>query len=214
VLTAFFAAAVALTVALGQHPVQGTFTGGTTAPGNQVAAATNFCTTPGSDTVTADADSFIDQANPSAVSGGAATFLVVTAQPGAARRVLVRFPMPPVPSRCEVTTATLRIFAETQTAGRILGAYLADPAVPQWTEAGLSWSNQPAAVGSAATVVMPNSDQYVEWPVTTITRALYLGANNNGFVVRDQDETVPGAMQQLNSRSLATNKPQLYVAWG
>jgi len=38
-------------------------------------------------------------------------------------------------------------------------------------------------------------------------------AGSNGFVVRDQDETGPGAWQQFNSRAVATNKPVLVVAW-
>jgi hypothetical protein len=208
------AAAVGLTVALAQQPVQGSFTGSSTSSGNQVGAAASFCTTPGTSTVVAEADSFIDQANQPAVSGGTATYLVVTPQAGAVRRTLVRFPMPPIPARCEVTTATLRIFAESQTAARTLGAYQGNPNVPQWTEGTLNWTNQPATAGSPATAVMPNSDQYVEWTVTAIVRAIYAGPVNNGFVVRDQDETGPGAWQQFNSRSVAVNKPQLTVAWG
>jgi hypothetical protein len=206
-------AAVALTVALAQQPVHGAFNGITNSTGSQAGTATTFCTSPGSATVTADADSFVDQGNQTGVSGGTATFLVVTPQVTAVRRTFVRFPMPTVPNRCRVTTATLRIFAESQTAGRTLGAYRADPTVAAWTEAGLSWANQPAHVGTAATTVMPNSDQYVEWTVTALVREVY-SAGNNGFVVRDQDETGSGAWQQFHSRSVATDKPQLYVAWG
>jgi hypothetical protein len=205
-------AAVGLTVTLAQQPVQGTFTGGSTSPGNQVTAAANFCTTSGSQPLTADADSFIDQANPTAVSGGTATYLVVTPQGAAVRRTLVRFPtLPPIPGGCTMT-ATLRIFAESQTAGRTLGAYRADPAAPAWTEAGLNWNNQPAHLAPAATAVMPSTDRYVDWDVTTLVQRMYVeGAN--GFVVRDLDETGSGAWQQFNSRSVATNKPMLVIAW-
>jgi hypothetical protein len=206
-------AAVGLTVVLAERSVHAAFTGSSGSTGNVASTAATFCTTPDSATVTADADSFIDMANAGAVSGGAASFLVVTPQSGAVRRILVRFPMPTIPSLCTLTTATLRIFAESQTAGRTLGAYRANPAVPQWTEAGLSWSTQPTMVSSAVTAVMPSTDQYVEWPVTALVRDIY-SAGNNGFVVRDQDETGGGAWQQFNSRSVASNKPQLYVAWG
>jgi hypothetical protein len=212
VLTAAFAAAVTLVVALVQHPVKGAFAGSAGSTGNQVSTATTFCTSPGNATVTASADSYVDQASPTSAAGGTSTFLVVTPQAGAARRILVRFPMPTIPNGCTVTTATLQIFAETQVAGRTLGAYRADPAAP-WTEAGLTWNNQPARLGPVATVVMPNGDQYVDWAVATLVRDLY-AAGNNGFLVRDENETGAAAMQQFNSISVATNKPQLSVTWG
>ncbi len=212
-LPAALTAAVALTLALAQQPVDGAFTGASGSAGNLVGAAASFCTTPGNQTLTADADSFVDQGSPTSAAGGTATYLVVTPQASAVRRVFVRFPPPTVPSGCTVTTATLRIYAESQTANRTLGAYRADPGVAVWTEAGLNWNNQPPHVGSPATAVMPNTDQYVSWNVTALVPHLYAGVNN-GFVVRDQDETGSGAWQQFNSRSVATNKPQLYVAWG
>jgi len=207
-------AAVTLTVALAQQPVHGAFTTGSGSTGNQASTATTFCTSASNATVTATADSFVDQNNATSASGGSEFYLVVTPQTGAARRMYLRFdPMPVVPPRCTVTTATLRVFAESQVAGRTLGAYRADPGVPAWTEATLTWNNKPAALGTVAPAVMPNADQYVEWPVTALVKDIYT-LGNNGFVVRDQDETGTGAWQQFNSRSVATNKPQLYVAWG
>jgi hypothetical protein len=206
------AGAVGLTVALAQQSGQSSFTGSSTSLGNQVTASTNFCTTSGSQTLTADTDSFIDQANPTAATGGTATYLVVTPQSGAVRRTLIRFPvLPTIPSGCTMS-ATLRIFAESQTSGRTIGAYRADPAAPAWTEAGLNWDNQPAHLAPAATAVMPSTDRYVDWDVTTLVRTMYT-AGSNGFVVRDQDETGAGAWQQFNSRSVATNKPVLVIAW-
>jgi len=206
--------AVGLTVVLAQQPVSGAFTGTTGSTGNQASTAATFCAVPSNGTVTATADSVVDQGSPTSAAGGSATFLVVTGQTGSARRILVRFDsLPPVPSGCTVTTATLQIFAESQVAGRTLGVYRVDPGGTAWTEAGLTWNTQPTALTPAATAVMPNSDQYVSWTVTSQVKDLY-ALGNNGFVVRDQDETGGGAWQQFNSRSVASNKPQLYVAWG
>jgi hypothetical protein len=206
--------AVGLVLALAQQPVRGAFNGSTGSTGSQASTATTFCTTPSNATVTAVADSYVDQGSPTSVGGGSDTYLVVNAQAGDARRVYVRFdPMPTIPSGCTVSTATLRLFSESQVAGRTLGAYRADPSVATWTEAALNWNNKPAALGTAATAVVPNSDQYMSWTVTTLARDIY-ALGNNGFVVRDQDETGGGAWQQFNSRSVASNKPQLYVAWG
>jgi hypothetical protein len=207
-------AAVGLTVVLAERPVHGAFNGRTDSTTSSAGTATSFCTTPGNTTITVTADSFVDQGSPTSASGGSATYLVVTPQAGSARRILVRFaPMPTVPSGCTVSAATLQIWADSQVAGRTLGAYRADPSAASWTEAGLTWNNQPVALGTAATVVMPNTDQYLSWNVTPLVKDIYT-SGNNGFVVRDQDETGPGAWQQFNSRAVATNKPQLYVAWG
>jgi hypothetical protein len=206
--------AVVLTVALAQQPVSGAFNGTTSDAGNQVSTATSFCTTPSSATVTATADSFVDQGSATSTGGGDDTFLVVTGQLNSARRIYVRFdPMPAVPSRCTVTSATLRLFIESQSAGRTLGAYRADPAVATWTEASLNWNNRPAALDTPATAVVPNGDQYMSWTVTALAKDIY-SLGNNGFVVRDQDETGGGAWQQFNSRDVASNKPQLTVTWG
>lgn len=209
-------ATVGLVLALAQQPVRGAFNGSTSATGNQASTATTFCTTPSSGTVTATADSFVDQGSAASPSGGTATYLVVTSQFGSARRVFVRFDtMPTVPSRCTVTSATLRLWADSQIAGRTLAAYRADPTVI-WTEAALTWDNRPAGLGAPVPVVMPNGDQYVNWTVTDHVRSIYaLGTSgNNGFMVRDQDETGGGAWQQFNSRDAFSNKPQLTVTWG
>ena len=205
--------AVGLVLALAQQPVRGAFNGSTSATGNQATTASTFCTTPSSGTVTAVADSYVDQGSPTSTGGGSDNFVVVSSQTGSAQRVYVRFsPLPVVPSRCTVATATLRLFAETQVVGRTLGVYAADPNVAVWTEAGLNWNNKPAALGTAAsTAVMPSGDQYVSWSVTEIAKDMYAGANN-GFVVRDENET-GSAWQQFNSRDAFSNKPQLTVTW-
>jgi hypothetical protein len=210
------AAAVVLIPALAQQPVRGAFNGSAGTTGNQAATATTFCTTPSSGTVTATADSYVNQANPTSVGGGADTYVVVTSQLGSARRVYVRFDtMPDVPSRCTVTSATLQLWADSQVGGRTLEAYRADPTVI-WTEGGLHWDNKPAGLGTPVPVVMPNSDQYVVWTVTDHVKAIYaLGSGgNNGFMVRDQTETGGGAWQQFNSRDAFSNKPLLTVTWG
>ena len=209
-------AATVLTVSLAQQPVHGAFTAATGSVGNLATTATTFCATPSSGTVTATADSYVNQASATSASGGADTYIIVTSQFGSARRVFVRFDsMPNVPARCTVTSATLRLWADSQIAGRTLVAYRADPTVI-WTEGGLNWNNQPAGLDTPVPVVMPSTDQYIDWTVTDHVKAIYaLGpGGNNGFMVRDQTETGGGAWQQFNSRDAFSNKPLLTVNWG
>lgn len=206
-------AAIGLVPALAQQPVRGAFNGTTGTTGSQASTAASFCASPGSSTVTATADSYVDQGSAASASGGTATYLVVTSQFGSARRTFVRFDtMPTVPSRCTVTGATLQVWADSQIAGRTLAAYRANPSAT-WTEAGLTWTNQPSGLGTPVPVVMPNTDQYIVWTVTDHVKSIY-ALGNNGFMIRDQDETGGGAWQQFNSRDAFSNKPQLTVTWG
>jgi large repetitive protein len=206
-------AAVAVTVALAQHPVNGAFTGVSGSTSNQVTAATNFCTTPGSTTVNATEDSTVDQALPTSASGGDDYYMIVVTQgPASTRRSFVRFAMPAIPSRCDVTSATLRLYTDGADAGQTLGVYRADPAAPLWTEAGLTWNNQPAGVGTPATTVTVATMGYLSWTVTTLVRDLYTGANN-GFVIRDQAENGSGPWQQYFARQ-TPNPPKLDITWG
>jgi hypothetical protein len=206
------AAVVALTVALTQQPGQGAFSAATGTGGNRVTAATSFCTSASESTVTAASDSWVDQANPTQTGGGVDNYLVLTPQGGAIRRTFVRFAMPTVPAGCDVTLATLRLYADGPTNNRTLGVHRADPAAPVWTEAGLNWNNQPAQAGTPATLLTPSGSGYLSWTVTELVRDIY-STSNNGFVVRDQSEGGAGAWQQFQSR-LVANPPTLRVVWG
>ena len=120
--------------------------------------------------------------------------------------------MDQVPSGCDVTLATLRLYADGVTAGRTLVVQRADPAAPLWTEASLSWADQPVAVGAESSAVLTSGSGYKSWTVTDPVRELY-AASNNGFVVRDQTEGGAGAWQQFHARHL-TYPATLRVVWG
>jgi large repetitive protein len=204
------AVAVGLTLALAQEPVRGAFAGGTGATGNQVGTASCF---PGSTTVNASADSTVNQAAPNALAGGDAYMIVASLGPANNRRAFVRFAMPALSAGCTITAATLRLYTDGADAGRTLGVYRANPAAPLWTEAGLTWNNQPATAGTPATALTVAANGYLSWTVTALVPAFYTGANN-GFVVRDQAENNgSGPWQQYFTR-LTANPPKLDLSWG
>jgi hypothetical protein len=206
-------AAVGLTVVLAQQPVHGAFTAGTVSTGNRATTAANFCTTPGSTTVNATEDTTADQALPNSAQGGDDYYMIVVTQgPASNRRSFVRFAMPVISSRCTVTSATLRLYTDGADAGQTLGVYRADPTAPLWTETGLTWNNQPTAVGTPATTLTVATNGYLSWTVTTLVRDLYTGPNN-GFVVRDQAENGSGPWQQYFARQ-TPNPPKLDISWG
>jgi hypothetical protein len=201
-------AAVGLTLALAQQPVRGAFNGSANTTASQASTAATFCTTPGSSTVTATADSWANQSNVSSTAGGTEYYVYVNSQTGAARRAFVKFDLPSFSSRCSVTSATLRLYTDSGASNRLLHVYRATAG---WTEAALNWSNQPGTGSSVATATVNAQNVYISWNVTTLVREIY-AATDYGFVVRDPVETQSGWNQFIARQG--TSPPKLDVTWG
>jgi hypothetical protein len=182
--TMLVAAALALG-ALGAAIFSGAgFTAGTSNPGNSFTAAASFCPTPGPVTLPADRDAFVYQLS-AGQNFGADTTLQVS--PGVLallviHRTLIGFDVGSVSPLCSMTAATLRLYATSSSSGRTIGVYQANGA---WTEGGVTWSNQPATTGSAATAASGSGLR--SWDVTSHVAAMMAGTNN-GFLIRDQSE--------------------------
>ena len=124
-------------------------------------------------------------------------------------RALVRFALPAIPAGCEVTGASLRLYAGSAKNGRNLQALRVDE---YWTESGVTWSNQPDTTGSAVTV--DSGSGWLEWDVSTMVEAMYTGTNN-GFLIRDANEGGSSREQQLHSKEKSPDKPpQLVLTFG
>lgn len=206
VLLALWALAVVGSHVFGDS--MGAFSATTSNSGNSFEAAASFCTNPGSQTLDADADAWVDQLVP-LVNHGTETNLFVLSGLLQNRRTLVSFPLPPVPPRCSVTLATLRLYAKSAEGTRILHAYQAAAA---WTETGVTWNNQPPTTGApAATASGPG---WREWTVTSQVQNMY-SSSNYGFLVKDsvEDEVLP-LRQTFSSREDASNQPQLVITFG
>jgi parallel beta-helix repeat protein len=160
-------------------------------------------------TVTANADSWVDESSPS-VNKGTDSALTVRAKNRASARALVGFAAPSdVPAGCVVASATLRLFAASARTGRTLQALRVTGA---WEENTVTWANQPQTQGAAATTPSGSGQGYREWDVTGQVQAVPVGANP-GFLVRDASETGGGFEQRLTSREGSANPPQLVVTY-
>jgi hypothetical protein len=132
----------------------------------------------------------------------------VVSKSGDNARALFRFDLPAVPSACQVTGATLRLYAGSSTSGRTLQALRINAA---WTEAGVTWGNQPATTGTAASA--PSGSGWREWNVLAHVQAMY--TTNHGFLIRDASEGNGGQEQQLHTKEKAPdNPPQLVITFG
>ena len=177
--------------------------------GNTFTTSVWVCAGPGSQTVTASADSWVNQSSTGQNNGSDAT-LSVRSGSSANRRTFVTFTLPALPAACAVTSATLRLFDSSPTVLRTINA---QQVAASWTESGITWSNQPAGTGAVATSGTPLIAGWQSWTVTTQVQAMYSGANN-GFLVSDQSENaLLPAQQQYASREASSNVPELLVSW-
>ena len=108
--------------------------------------------------VNANADAWVDQGSAGS-NKGTDSILKVKHQNNNAFRTLVRFPMPQLPQGCVVDSAQLRMWAASSVNNRTLQALRV---TGSWTENQVTWANQPATAGTAATTtsgsgVMPGS---------------------------------------------------------
>jgi hypothetical protein len=160
-------------------------------------------------TLTANADAWLEQ-NSSSSNKGTDSDLKVKAQGSTDNfRAVVRFAFPTLPAGCEVETATLRMYASSAKTGRTLQALRL---TATWTETGVTWANQPATSGAAATT--SSGKNWREWNVATQVQAMYDAAGLHGFLIRDSVESGGGAEQTFNSREKSSNRPTLILTFG
>jgi CSLREA domain-containing protein len=199
-------------LAPGQHTflVQATDSDGNvgSASHSWTVVASGGCTAGGTVTLGANADTWVLQSSATSNYGSDSAIKVDT-KAGANARVLVRFGLPAIPSGCRVVAAKLRMYAGSYKTGRTLQAAALTAA---WNESSVTWSNQPASGGPAATVA--SGSGYREWEVGPHVSGMY-ASGNNGFVIRDASEDGQGVEQAFNSREKGTdNPPQLVLTFG
>ncbi|HWI06719.1 MAG TPA: DNRLRE domain-containing protein [Solirubrobacteraceae bacterium] len=171
--------------------------------------------TPGTVTASADQDTYVDQDAPSS-SFGAATQLKVKAplvsllgaDLGGRRQTLVRFALPAV-GLCSVTQAKLRLYVAASSSSMAIEAVRANG---PWSETS-TWP-PPATTGTAISITSGTAAGWREWTVTSQVTAMY-SQTNHGFVVRDNvGLSLLAPEQVLNSRTAASNPPELAVTLG
>lgn len=171
--------------------------------------------TPATVTLSAEADSYVDEA--SATSNfGTQTSLKVKApllgalgiDLGGDRAALARFTLPER-QLCSVTLAKLRLYASSAASGRTIEVRRI---TGSWTEGAVTWNNQPATTGTdAATAASGSGAGYREWTVTAQVAAMY-SATNNGFYVDDISGLSLLAPEQIyDSREAGANHPELVL---
>jgi hypothetical protein len=114
-----------------------------------------------------------------------------------------------VPAGCQIASATLRLNSGSATGGRTLQALRL---AGSWSENAVTWNNQPAIVGAAATTTSGTGNR--TWNVTAHVRDMYAAGANHGFLIRDASEGGNGFEQQFYGRENSNNRPTLIITYG
>jgi large repetitive protein len=161
---------------------------------------------PGTVTASASADSWIHQKD-SSKNFGTDSILKVSPKSGENTRALVRFNLPTLPAGCQVVGAELQLYSASAKGGRTIEV---SRLAATWTESGVTWTNQPARTGTAATAPSLSSSGTMKWSVTTQVQSMYTNGNY-GFLIRDAAEGSGDTEQQFHSREKAPDRPPQLV---
>jgi hypothetical protein len=159
-------------------------------------------------TVTADRDSWINEASVSQNNGSATTLRATASTTNTSRtRAVIGFTLPAIPSNETITGATLKLFVTTAgtksvTVNRLTGT---------WTETGVTWTNFNASFNATAEASFtPSSAGAISIDVTSLVQGWANGTNaNNGLGLIG----AAGSAAIFASREATTtgNRPQLVI---
>jgi hypothetical protein len=107
----------------------------------------------------------------------------------------------------------LSLYNRTPAPARTIDVYRGALA-PVWTSAAITWTNQPAAAGTAVGKPSPPAPGWQSWTVTAHVQDQYANGNN-GFVLRDRNENAGASVEQVyDSIDMGATAPTLVVTWG
>ena len=156
-------------------------------------------------------DTYSDQSSPNQNYSIVSDLFVLSKNGAQNRRSFMHFTLPAAPSGCTLTSATLRLWNPSGVAGRTIEVYRA---ASTWTEAGLTWSNQPATTGTAVGQPSSGTAGWRTWGVLAHVQAMYSSGVNHGFVLRDQTESaLTSPEQKYQARDGSPNDPELILTF-
>jgi len=208
-LAALASSATIVTIPLTLAATEGAFSAVTANAGNTFQAAASFC---GSQSVTPDADSYVNQQAPTA-NFGAAGLMEIDSEATRNMRVLVSFALPTPPAGCTVNTAVLELKRWVGIPYRTLHA---KRVTAEWFENAVTWSNQPVSTPvnlATASTGGGIGAATISFDVKTLLASMYAGTNY-GFLVKDSAEDTPNGAQAIYSREAgAANAPKLIITY-
>lgn len=200
-------AAVGAVGLLNQLPLtSASFTARTANAGNTFAAASTWCTNPGSVSTSVSNDTMVVESSPTANHEGTAP-LMVRARNGDVRRMFVRPVLPSIPSGCTITKAEITF----EVAAFTPRTYQVSRVATSWAVGSINWNNQPAPTGTPA--VATTTDGTFTVTITDQLIGLYQ-FGNNGLTMRDQTENTGTTFTNSYNSINNGGAPVLKITYG
>jgi len=160
---------------------------------------------PGSKVVSASADSYTRDGTYTAINYGTSTSLFVkgSATTGNERKAYFKFSLAGVAS---VQSAKLRVYGKADAAFSVLCSSHTDDS---WTEAAITYTNNPKSGAAIVSTAIGTTAQYYEWDVTAFVKTQFAGDKTVTLYLADP--TVAEKLFTANSREMTTNPVQLVV---
>lgn len=149
------------------------------------------------------ADSYVYQFS-SGSNYGTATTMTVQSRTAQCKRALVRFDVPSIPADSTINSATLELYATAASGGSTLNVHRI---TSDWTETGVTYSNQPSFAEAAdASIMSGGTTGWKIWDVASVVQDWVDGASpNHGLMVKFNVETGLTAINStFASREYAT----------
>jgi hypothetical protein len=132
-----------------------------------------------------------------------------TTSAGNNRRSYLKFDITSVSGT--IVSAKLRLYGNHTTAGSTSDSAFAVSS-NSWTEAGITWNNQPArGAKQGSTVTVTTTAKYYEWDVTAFVKTQRSAAINIVSLAVTKDDVSDNSPDTFNSRQATSNRPQLVV---
>jgi hypothetical protein len=171
-------------------------------------------------TLNASADSYVDKFLATSNFGTSST-INVSPNSVTTERAFVRFDLtgcsPAIPSDALIQSASVKLtVAALTTATRTVELRTASAS---WTEAGVTWNNQPGAsssvTSSLSVPIGTSAGTVLTWTAPSDVQAFVGGAATNlGWRLSDSAEgSALGTVLSLNSREAASGRPQLVIVY-
>lgn len=168
------------------------------------------CASPGTQTVDAVTDTYVDQGSATSNFGSTTTASVQSRSGSRNRRMLLDFTLPVTPTGCSVTAATLRVNASA-VSGTVRTLEVRQVS-STWAEKVVTWNTKPTTTGTAATA--STATGWMSWTVTSMVQSMISGTDY-GFEIKDQTEdNATGYAQTFRTTEGLLNPPQLDITFG
>lgn len=168
------------------------------------------CASPGTQTVDAVTDTYVDQGSATSNFGSTTTASVQSRSGSRNRRMLLSFPLPVAPTGCSVTASTLRVNASA--ASGTVRTLEVRQVSSTWAEKVVTWNTKPTTTGTAATT--SSATGWLSWTVTTMVQAM-IGGSHYGFEIKDSaEDSATQYTQTFRTTEGLLNPAQLDITFG